>query len=152
MLLLKHSKLLMGVTLISLFLPFLLVSCSAGGGGGTQISTLVGTWQNSLEAEIESMPAEEKQFYENLSSDKKDEIRETRRVIYDFQADGRFEKKHLKKVDKGSWKLSQDKKQLTITYNDGQVDVLIVKKLLSGEVRVGKEFGLQKDDIILEPY
>lgn len=117
----------------------------------SEASSVVGSWKNSHEAEIEAMTPEDKRFYESLSESKKDEIRETRRVVYNFREDGSFEKKHGEKIDKGKWKLSADKKQLVITYDDGQVDELIVKKLLSSEMRVGKEFGLHKDDIILEP-
>ncbi|OJJ20776.1 hypothetical protein BKI52_09335 [marine bacterium AO1-C] len=144
---LKWIKFLVGI----MCLPLLLASCDAA-EEGTAASSIVGAWQNSHEAEIEAMTPEDKSFYESLSDDKKDEIRETRRVVYNFLEGGRFEKKHGEKVDKGNWKLSADKKKLTITYDDGQVDELIVKKLLSNEVRVGKQFGLHKDDIILEPY
>jgi len=147
MLILNQIKLLVAMIGVSLFLA----SCSAT-EEGTTISSVVGTWQNSHEAEIEAMAPEEKRFYEGLSESKKDEIRETRRVVYYFREGGSFEKKHGEKIDKGKWKLSADKKQLTIIYEDGQVDELIVKKLLTNQVRVGKEFGLHKDDIILEPY
>ncbi len=134
-----------------LCLMLLLAGCSVG-DEGSELSSIIGDWQNAHEAEIEAMAPEEKSFYESLSEDKKEEIRETRRVVYRFLENGRFEKKHGEKIDQGKWRLSIDKKQLTITYDDGQIDKLIVKKLLSNQIRVGKQFGLHKDDIILEPY
>lgn len=137
----------------ALFIILLLgLQACTRGGDGTTVANVIGQWQTSHDAEIAAMSAEEKQFYENLSEAKKEEIEKNNRVVYYFHKDGRFEKKHQQKTDQGRWQLSQDKKQLTIIYNDGQKDQLIVKKLLSNKIRVGKEFGLHKDDIILEPY
>lgn len=136
--------------IIIIALLWLLQGCT--GGEGAERTTVTGEWKMSHQAEIEAMSAEERKFYESLSDDKKEEIEEASQVEYYFHKDGKFEKIHQKKTDKGKWKLSIDKKLLTITYNDGKTLKLIVKKLTTNQLRVGTKYGLQRTDIILVPY
>ena len=137
-------------TIIMIAFLWLLQGCS--GGEGIERSTVVGEWKISHQAEVEAMSAEERKFYESLPDDKKNEIQEASQIEYYFHKDGRFEKIYQQKKDKGKWTLSADKKLLTITYNDGKVLKLIVKKLTGDQLRVGAEFGLQRSDIVLVPY
>jgi outer membrane lipoprotein-sorting protein len=122
------------------------------GGSEEERESVVGDWKTSHQAQVEAMSAEERQFYDNLSDDKKDEIREATQIEYYFRKNGRFEKIHNKRTDKGKWTLSADKKLLTITYDDGKVLKLIVKKLTNEQLRVGTDYGMLKTDIVLEPY
>ncbi|WP_299454009.1 lipocalin family protein [uncultured Microscilla sp.] len=125
---------------------------SCAGGSEQERTTVVGEWKISHQAQVEAMSAEERQFYDNLSDDKKEEIREATQIEYYFHADGRFEKIHKNRTDTGKWQLSADRKLLTITYDDGKALKLVVKKLTNEQLRVGTDYGMRRTDIVLEPY
>lgn len=121
-------------------------------GAEEERNSVVGDWKTSHQAQVEAMSDEERQFYDNLPDAKKDEIREATQIEYYFRKNGRFEKVHNKRTDRGKWQLSADKKLLTITYDDGKELKLIVKKLTNEQLRVGTDYGMLKTDIVLEPY
>ncbi|EAY31412.1 lipocalin-like domain-containing protein [Microscilla marina] len=125
---------------------------SCAGGNEQERTTVVGEWKISHQAQVEAMSAEERQFYDNLSDDKKEEIREATQIEYYFHTDGRFEKIHKNRTDTGKWQLSADRKLLTITYDDGKELKLVVKKLTNEQLRVGTDYGMRRTDIVLEPY